>query len=239
MLSARTLRISRITGNCSPPMLNEANNSDRRTRLITALQPSCGKVMFSVQSVCVSVSHSVTGGVPLQDFGPVPLDFFKLVQLEPHCVGCPIPPNAHTHTHTHTHTFKLVQHRPYCTAASNPLPPGHIQTCSLYDARTVGKRAVGIRLGCFLVINDNRIAFPQLNPNIDSDFCRFADRTALMSSRFFMKRYTSQALYMMLRKALTVQVVRGFFCCVSCEQYIIFLQHRFESFSFHELWRRF
>ena len=193
-------------------MLNEANNSDRRTRLITALQPSCGKVMFSVLSVCVSVSHSVTGGVPLQGLGPVPLDLFKLVQLEPHCVGCPIPPN--THTHTPIHTFKLVQHRPYCTTASTPLPPGYIQTCSLYDACTVGKRAVGIRLGCFLVINDNRIAFPQLNPNIDSDFCRFADRTALMSSRFFMKRCTSQGLYMMFRKALAVQVVRVFRLCI-------------------------
>ena len=91
----------RITGNCSPPMLNEANNSDRRTRLITALQPSCGKVMFSVLSVCVSVSHSVTGGVPLQGLGPEPLDLFKLIQLEPHCVGCP---NSTQHTHIYTHT---------------------------------------------------------------------------------------------------------------------------------------
>ena len=128
-------------------MLNEANNSERRARFITARKQSCGKVMFSVVSVCLLFCPQP--GVPQQCLGPVPPQTCSnLFNLYLTVEGANLPTHTHTHTCTHAHAFKLS----HC------------------GARAVGKRAVGIQLKCFLVVNDNRIAFPQLNPNIDSDF---------------------------------------------------------------------
>ena len=66
-------------------------------------------------------------------------------QLEPHCI-CPSP------SLPYPDIFKLVQLGSHCMP---PPPPTRFNLFIIKNARTIGKRAVGILLECFLVnVND-------------------------------------------------------------------------------------
>ena len=112
--------------------------------IITARQRSCKKVMLSAVSVILlGVGISPCTGPP------PPLPPLYRVSAQPSSVDMPPPPTWH------------VQIGPHCTGPQLPFLDMfnldltvHTQTFKLvhYEARTVGKGAVGIRLKCLLVI---------------------------------------------------------------------------------------
>ena len=92
---------------------------------------------ISVMCVCQSVHRG--RGVPVQGPGPSTLPhnlLFRALALAPSCKGPgPAPPDM----------FKLVQLGPHCAG----MLPGHVH----HEAKAVGRRAVGIRLKCLLVVD--------------------------------------------------------------------------------------
>ena len=122
--------------------------------VITTHQHSCGKVMFSVVSVCYSF-HGVRG------FPMWPLPMMLLVShrscgdpLQPPVLSVsPSPykgPQALAMAPTQWTCSSLFNLDHHHTCRDPPLPQ-HVQICSMNVARTVGKWAVGIQLKCLLV----------------------------------------------------------------------------------------
>ena len=99
------------------------------------------KIMFSIVSVCLSVSRSVHGGkdftIQGSDPSPPPAQ-----GTGPLCTGSQPPPSVQGPIAAEcSNVFNLDFHP----------PPTCVQTYH-YEAWTVGKRAVGIRLKCLLVL---------------------------------------------------------------------------------------
>ena len=96
-----------------------------------------GKVLLSVICVC----HSFHRGSGVPEKGPNPS-----TGLIPLCTGLQLlPPDM----------LKLIQLRPNCTGPQpTPCPHPTLETFKLvhYETRTVGKRVVGIRLKCILLL---------------------------------------------------------------------------------------